>query len=188
MRILALIIGFFPMMSQAHSITIAPETTIAQVDADLNGDGITDRALLHQDEPHTDAILVIWKGPDMDHPSVITDQIIWSGGPGQTAELRLTEHGSLQVVSMNFAIGRNRWQQTLTIAYRDGRYMLGGYTYEWYDSLDLENSGTCDVNLFNGRGILETGQKMRKRKIRVAMRAMPITDWRGEDPKECFNQ
>lgn len=192
MRFITLMFGFFSLLAPntalAHSVTVTPETTLAQVEADLNGDGVPDRAILLRMKEGDDAMLVIWKGPDLQHPTVITDAIIWAGGPGQIPELHLAENGSLQVISQNYGIGRDRWQQTLTIAYRKGRYMLAGYTYEWYDSLDLENSGSCDVNLFNGRGFLSFGQVGRKRKIRVEMRAMPIADWYGIEPPECFAQ
>lgn len=192
MRIITLILGLAlflaPVIVTAHSVTVTPETTLAQVEADLNGDGVPDRAILLRMKEGDDAMLVIWKGPDLEHPTVITDTIIWAGGPGQIPELNLAENGSLQVISQNYGIGRDRWQKTLTIAYREGRYILAGYTYDWYDSLDLENSGSCDVNLFNGRGFLSLGQEGRKRKIRVEMRAMPIADWYGIGPPECFAQ
>ncbi|MDQ7070035.1 MAG: hypothetical protein Q9M48_04720 [Rhodobacterales bacterium] len=188
MRFLILIFGLLPTFAQAQSVTVTPETTLSQVDADLNNDGIIDRAILLRLKESEDASLIIWNGPDFVQPAVSTDDIIWAGGLGQIPHLQLAENGSLQIVSMNISIGRDRWEQTLTIAYRKGRYLLAGFTYDWYDTLDLENSGSCDVNLFNGKGFLTLGQAGREHKIRVALRAMPIADWDAIEPRECFDQ
>jgi len=88
---------------------------------------------------------------------------------------------------MNESIGRDRWRQTLTIAWRDGAFMLAGFTCSWHDTPDLANSGTCDVNLLNGKGELEKGpeENPTKTTLRTDMRAVPIADWAGDIAKEC---
>lgn len=92
----------------------------------------------------------------------------------------------MRVISQNYGIGRNRWEQTLTLAYREGAFVLAGFTYNWYDSLDLENSGTCDVNLLTGKGVLETGNEtVTETSFRTKSFNGPIEHWDKEWPKEC---
>ena len=40
---------------------------------------------------------------------------------GNVAELRTTKNGALQVYSENTAVGRDKWERTMTLAYRKGR-------------------------------------------------------------------
>ena len=162
-----------------------------EIRADLNGDGIIDSANLVENINGGTAALniILTRADGSEFLAVHAPGIVWVGSAmaGQQPELRLTERGSLQVVSMNEAIGRDRWNQTLTIAYRQGRFKLAGYTYDWWDTLDVSNDGTCDINLLNGRGELLLGEERVKTTFRIGMRAMPVENWDGEIPKVCLD-
>ena len=69
---------------------------------------------------------------------------------GQQPSLRVAENGSVQILSEQSAIGRSAWQQTLTIAPRDGRLVVAGFTYA---SIDRAVGATrnCDWNLLTGK-------------------------------------
>jgi len=159
----------------------------ASLEVDLNGDGIKDRAELKETSQGGGADLYIWLGKSDGtmHLGSKANELVWVGGIGQQPEIGLTQHGSLQIVSQNIAIGRDRWVQTLTIAWRGGAFVLAGFTYNWYDTLNLESSGSCDVNLLNGRGELFKGKDDRKTTFRTKLRAMPIEKWDKNIPKEC---
>ena len=108
--------------------------------------------------------------------TVFAADIAWVGGPGQVPELGLADNGSVQLTSMNDAVGRGRWRLTLTIAYRDGDYRVAGYTYEWRDTLDLADNGVCDVNLLTGLGEVSVDGGATKR-FAQSLPALPVTDW-----------
>ncbi len=176
-----------PILVLAASPALA--APIASLSADLNGDGLSDRAQLVETPEGGDADLVIYTarpdgGEDL---AVRAEKLVWVGGIGQKPGLRVTKGGSLQVSSMNESIGRDRWYQTLTIAWRDGRFVLAGFTYSWYDTLDLGNAGTCDVNLLTGRGELTRGPEggATTTRFRTAMRGGPIAAWDHTIPAEC---
>jgi hypothetical protein len=108
--------------------------------------------------------------------------VAWRGGmAGQQPELEIAENDSLRLVSQNESIGRDRWRQVLTIAFRDGRFVVAGFTHASRDTLDPDSAGECDVNLLTGRGIRDG------RKFRTDLRALPVEDWTMDTlPGQCF--
>lgn len=85
---------------------------------------------------------------------VSKSNLVWTGTMAGTQPYLETRgnKASLLVASENDSIGRNRWHQLLTIAYRKQQFMVLGYTYESYDTLDPEAEFSCDINLATGRG------------------------------------
>ncbi len=181
MRILIALLLFLPTATFAQDFS----TTI---DADLTGDGLIDHAELSQNSETGDADLNIWvrqaNGKLKLRAKALS--VVWIGGIGQQPELLATSHGSLQVHSMNESIGRNRWHQTLTVAWRNKAFVLAGYTYDSYDTLNLDASVGCDVNLLNGKGERLTGANRDiKATFRTKSRGGPIDRWNGNAPAEC---
>ncbi len=181
MRILIAFLLFLPITAFAQEFT----TTLS---ADLTGDGLRDHVELTQNSETLDADLNIWVRQTNGDLKLRANapSVVWVGGIGQKPELSVTAHGSLQVHSMNDSIGRNRWHQTLTLAWRNKAFVMAGYTYDSYDTLDLDLSIGCDVNLLNGKGERLTGANHDiKTNFRTQSRGGPIDDWNGEAPKEC---
>ncbi len=88
---------------------------------------------------------------------------------------------------MNESIGRDRWHQTLTVAWRGNAFVLAGYTYEWYDTLNVSENGKCDANLLNGKGEMSWGEEFEnKSTFKTHSRGGPIDMWNLEPPLECF--
>lgn len=112
----------------------------------------------------------------------LTKKSLVFSGPmgGQEASLALNGRGSILVRSLNIGIGRNKWEQALTILYKGGEFQIVGITYSTHDGLNPKAGGSCDLNLATGRG---------KRNNRpVTFRPMPIkvADWSDERmPGEC---
>lgn len=155
----------------------------AEIIGDLDGDGTPDRAELVEVPEGGDATLNIYDGGTQLIVNALA--LVWVGGAGQQPELTITDHGSLRVHAMNISIGRNKWHETLTIAFRQGQYKVAGYTYSWYDGLDMKNQGECDVNLLTGKGILALGMDWTKSTFTTKARAMPVQEWPREVLKEC---
>ncbi|MDF1635441.1 hypothetical protein [Mycoplana sp. MJR14] len=71
---------------------------------------------------------------------------------GQEAGVTALSNGSISITSQNSAIGRDRWEQSLTVAYRNSRFVVAGYTYSAYDTLDPNHTESCDLNVLTGKG------------------------------------
>lgn len=165
---------------------IAPWQVLSVVTADWTDDGGMDRAVLY-DDGTDDAALAIFVEADGHFVRRAFDpDIAWFGAMwGTMPTLEVSDAGSLLVMSGNEAIGRNRWTRTLTIAYRDNAFVVAGYTYTWFDTLDMENNGTCDVNYLTGRGELVKADKPAK-SFGFAKGALPVGDWTdGSVPADC---
>ncbi len=108
--------------------------------------------------------------------------IAWVGGLyGQLPMLARAPNGSILLTSMNASVGRDRWELTLTIAYRSGAYRIAGYTYHWRDTLNPDAFGSCDLNLLTGRGTLTTPNQKNK-PVRTVLSAPRVEEWSAYAP------
>ncbi len=171
----AFAIFFFTLPASAQSL--GPSQS-----SDLNGDGRVERFTLIDNGNGSADLQIENTGGGV----VYAQDIAWVGGAGQIPSLSLASNGSVLVNSQNDSIGRYRWYQVLTIAYRQGAYRVAGYTYDWRDTLNLPDNGTCDLNLLNGRGHL-TINGGPQGNISTTMAAYPVTQWKDAifPPSEC---
>lgn len=148
----------------------------AEVRHDWNGDGLSDRAVLAPGEIDLD-LWIFWGAPGGGESlAVRARDVVWGGAMmGTEPSLEVTGRGSLQVLSQNDSIGRNRWYETLTVAYRDGRFLVAGFTHEARNTLDLDYGLACDINLLTGRGVVN------EREVRSPVRASPVETWSLEE-------
>ena len=146
------------------------------VDGDIN----RYRAVLVETDEGGDLYVFTDAGEGWKQVALAKD-MVWRGGMyGQEPWMEATEHGSLKIYSENSAIGRNRWEQILTIAYRNGVFRVAGYTYSYYDTLDPDANGQCDVNLLTGKGVLNG------KSFKTSLEALPVKDWTMDTrPPEC---
>lgn len=154
MRLL-LILLLLPTMAIAKPRMVFPGNVLSVITADWNGDGQKDRAVLINNPVEGTADLYIYIGADGGFfEQTYAPNIVWSGSLwGQQPSLELNDAGSLLVLSTNHGMGRIRWFQALTIAYRDENFVMAGFTYDYYDSIDPEDTGECDINLLTRSGI-----------------------------------
>ena len=181
MRILLLLL----LLSPTAGLT----KEIARLNADLTGDGLIDRAVLSENTHNSTAGLKIWVRQADNSLKLHTNvpEISWVGSmAGQQPKLAVTPIGSLQIISMNISMGRHRWRETLTVAWRKAQFVLAGFTYSWHDTLDERNVGKCDVNLLNGKGEMVLGPRLEKTTFRNTSSGGPIADWDQVPPTECF--
>ncbi len=159
------------------ALPAAAQTVVDSTQSDLNGDGLRERFTLLQ-YPGADTVDLIIE--DTGYGRITATDIAWIGGIGQEPELDLAPNGSVRLTSMNEGVGRSRWRQTLTLAFRNGAYRVAGYTYSWYDTLS-NDSGECDLNLLNGKGTLQRGDGP-KRNVSAGIQAVEITGWTEMTP------
>lgn len=177
-RCLALLALVLLAAAPAHA---EPGAVLATAESDIDGDGKPDRFQLIDADGSATLKITMGSGE-----TIVADQIAWVGGIGQQPELAVTPQGSVQVISMNESIGRDRWHLTLTLAYRDGAVRVAGYTWNEYDTLDNDAWTDCDLNLLTGRGLRK--QEKGERKVRTSLPALPVTEWnyeKIEQPDVC---
>ncbi|MBB4305211.1 hypothetical protein GGD81_004280 [Rhodobium orientis] len=153
----------------AEMVPVAAVSSFAQ--STMDGDLFRYRAVLVEVDDGADLYIFADKGDGMEL-FAHAPSIAWRGDMfGQEPRLEVAANTSLRVISENSSVGRDRWEQVLTIAYRDKRFVVAGYTYSHYDTLDPAATGKCDVNLLSGRGIQDG------RTFRTSMTALPVDEW-----------
>jgi len=159
---------------------VSPGAVSASVTEDWNQDGGFDRAVLVERDDSVDLYVYLSEPDGMALAHRLPD-FAWRGGMwGQQPSLAVNSAGSLQVISGNQAIGRSRWQETVTIAWREGRLVVAGFTFSSDDTLEPGLTKDCDANFLSGRGLLD-GES-----FAVPSRAVPLEDWSGRHvPPEC---
>lgn len=114
--------------------------------------------LMQADDGMADLVLMRHDAVRGLQPSLYLPALVFAGPmAGQSPSLSPVSDSSFAIKTEQIGVGRTPWYQTLTVAYRDGAYMLAGFTYSFYDRLDLSHTGSCDVNLLTGHYMAELG-------------------------------
>lgn len=177
----ALITTLIPLCTFADTQDAVEEPFSAHIRGDFTGDGRIDTAVIVEDLTG-EGLLHLTLSQGVIHR---LENFVWIGGIGQQPRLEITPHGSLLVISENSSIGRNRWEQVITLAYRNNALRVAGFTYRWYDTLNLDDNGVCDLNLLSGKGEITLGQDDTPKTIRLTTKSRPVTEWPSDMPKEC---
>jgi len=178
----------FPSVLFAQERMVSPADVLSVITADWNHDGHMDRAVLIENREMGGADLIIYIGTkDGMVEDTYAAQIAWQGGMwGQQPSLSLSDSGSLLLHSLNSSIGRDRWENTLTIAYRNEVFVVAGFTYSYYDTLDHDNNGYCDLNLLTGRGVVALNGDAEQEIDGIAFGGY-VSEWHMENfPGECM--
>ncbi len=161
-----------------NNLSVKPSDVVSVVTLDMNSDGSMDRAVLVNNPDESSVDLLIYLGEDGAHQMKLAlnkSEIAWTGAMwGQLPSLESNNKDSLLIKSENSAIGRDRWSQKLTIAYRNNEFVVAGYTYNSYDTLNPDAGKSCDVNLLTGKG------KKDNKAITVAKKSPLVKDWQNE--------
>lgn len=178
---LALSLSFINVQAADTEGMVNVNNVLAAITADWNDDGSMDRAVLVAN-PESDGNGVdLYLSLSDDEPNsmkldLVKKDIAWAGAMfGTLPSLELSGKNSLLVKSANDAIGRDRWNQTLTIAYRDKNFVVAGFTHNAYDTLEPNAKGIqCDINLLTGKG------KANGKDITVTEKSPLLKDWKDE--------
>jgi hypothetical protein len=144
---------------------------ITALTGDFNGDGAQDLAMIVETapgQPHDMHFFLRDKEHNYLKPvEVVHEQIDgeWNGydRPGYEAsdtepDLAMLPNGSIRLHIPALPIGRERTDQVLTLAYRDGRFVVAGfaYTYENVEEDDETAADSleqrCEYNVLTGKG------------------------------------
>ena len=170
-----------PVVARAQTPNFA--NVLSAVTLPFNNDGAMDRAVLVNSEDGADLYLYLASDAPPVAPklALVKKNFVWSGGMwGSLPSLSTNGKSSLIVKSENMAVGRNKWEQSLTVARRNGEFVVIGVTYTAFDTLNPDAGGVCDINLATGKGT-RNGKP-----VSVPAAAIKVADW-SEDkmPKAC---
>jgi hypothetical protein len=172
---------------------IDPGTIVDGATGDWNGDGKLDLAILvaPADAERKEQIGIYIYLRDADHellrlsasaPSKIWGSTDANGVFGQEPTIKAAGKSSIAVHSQNSAIGRERWDLTLTLAYRNKQFVVAGYTHNHYDTLDPNAGGSCDYNALTGK-LQKNGKD-----VKAAPRVITIEQWSDQTGQSICGQ
>lgn len=169
---------------------IDPDRITSAATGDWDKDGSLDLAMLvsapeGSDEDH--AVYIYLDDGDTARLKLktVTPNKVWGDliMAARAPSIAALPNGSILIESHNDSVGRNRWEQKLTIAYRNFDFVVAGYTYSSYDTLDLDNTTDCDFNVLTGKG------KLNGKPVAVAGEMIFLKDWNDETgQKVCQEQ
>lgn len=175
-RLILPLLMLLPSVASATE-TIDPARIVSAATGDWDKDGDTDLALIVRPAEGSDddnGVYIYLAGDNgalalkSSIPNKVWGQFDLSG---QAPSIEALPNGSLVVTSHNDAIGRDRWEQKLTVAYRNFEFVVAGYTYSSYDTLDPDNTSQCDLNVLTGKG------RARDKAISVKGELVLLKDW-----------
>lgn len=136
------------------------ERIIAAASGDWNGDGLADLALIARpadaEGGDDNGLYVYLANPEESRLALALalPNTVWGGLTlyGQEPSLAARANGFFTLTTRNESVGRDRWRQTLTVAYRNNDFIVAGYTYASHDTLDPDGARDCDLNVLTGKG------------------------------------
>jgi hypothetical protein len=164
----------------AHAADFAADRVVAMASGDWDKDGAADLVLVARpdDDSSEDNGLYVYlakAGENRLTLALALPNSVWGNYTlyGQEPELSALANGSFTLTTKNDAVGRDRWRQSLTIAYRNFDFIVAGYTYSAYDTID-NGTRDCDLNVLTGKG------KSGGRPVAGTAQFVLLKDWKDE--------
>ena len=159
-RLASILVIACGLPSMAGAADFPAERVIAGISGDWNKDGVSDLALIVRRADiqggEDNGLYVYLANPDESRLelALALPGTVWGGLTlyGQEPALTALPNGSFTLTTKNESVGRDRWRQTLTIAHRNNDFIVAGYTYSSYDTLDPAGGRDCDLNVLTGKG------------------------------------
>lgn len=154
---------------------------VAMASGDWNKDGVADLAVIATpgDDSGDDNGLYVYLAKPVENRLTLALSLpnsIWGNLTmyGQEPEVAALANGSFTLTTKNDSVGRDRWRQSLTVAYRNFDFIVAGYTYSAYDTLNPDGGGECDLNVLTGKG------KSSGRPVAGQAQFVLLKDWQDE--------
>jgi hypothetical protein len=100
--------------------------------------------------------------------------------------------GSLAVTSIYGWGASKTWGETLTIAHREGEFVVAGYAKDWdWNTHTADGNvetviGGCKIDFLSGKGVVTQGLDEESQPIEATFTPVMLADWTGEDlPEAC---
>ncbi len=150
MKILPSLVALLPATGMAESVVPWPMETriqniISAVGPGWNANARFKAVLIREYEF---AALYIFRGPYDPQPLAYAPRVAITGERwGAVPWLEFDGSGALLVHSENRAFGRNKWDSTLTIIERNGRFIVSAFHGTGYDSLNPDDYFDCTIDM-----------------------------------------
>jgi hypothetical protein len=165
----------------AEAADFPAERIAAMASGDWNKDGVADLVLVATpgDNSGEDNGLYVYIAKPEENRLTLAltlPNTIWGNLAmyGQEPELAALANGSFTLTTKNDSVGRDRWRQSLTIAYRNFDFIVAGYTFSSYDTLNPDAGSECDLNVLTGKG------KARGQPIAGRAQFVLLKDWQDD--------
>jgi hypothetical protein len=190
--VIALAVVAYPLGAGVCMAEVAGEVKW-DVTTDLNGDGVLDRASIVEAPDGETSDLHVFLGSksakagDDAKPDIIKRAII----QGTVLAFESREKATLTLTNCTGC--RSMWalEETLTVVYRDGTLVIGGFTRVWELSTRLADlnvevtMGSCSIDFLTGEGRVSEGLDD-ETKVRERFRPIALADWSDETrPQIC---
>ncbi|MDX8459014.1 hypothetical protein [Mesorhizobium humile] len=168
---------------------IAQNAPAFELKLDIDQDGKTDRAIILQ-EAGGPADLYIYLDVEKPDPPRQPDFVKKRLTEDQVVDLEAKGKGSLAITSCSGCGAIKSTEETLTIVYRRGKFLVGGYSRNWdwnqQTSSGVETTlGDCDINYLTGKATASTDLEEGK-PIKGKFRLVLLKDWSADSrPKAC---
>jgi hypothetical protein len=129
-------------------------------------------------------ILPDYRNTDTTAPILVARGFAWAGPMwGQWPSISQRDNGSLVITAEQFGIGRWGWSEDLTLAWRDGRFVVAGLTRTEIDR-GVAFAATCDVNLLTGQWNVDMTTYAEKIDSgRIKGETIAARDWTADRPR-----
>jgi hypothetical protein len=164
-----------------------------EITLDMNNDGQIDRAMIttNPDDGSADLSLYLAAGEGKLDPARKPDFVKKALTEDRVLALEEKGKGSLVVTSC-FGCGANKsWEATLTIVWRDGKFLVAGYSRDWdwnvqkADGTVETTLGGCDINFLTGKGVASKDLGDGK-PVAGKFRPIALADWSDDKrPEPC---
>ena len=144
--------------AQGEGNVLNPSELFSVTTGDCNADNADDAVLItNKNQEQFDVLFYVTDEHQRLQLHTYVPDMVWGSSVmfGQEPAVSVRQNGSLLLTSQNSAIGRHRWEQGVTIAFRDSKFKVLGFSYIHYDTLDNDAYGSCDLNLATGRGVVD---------------------------------
>ncbi|MFK0690734.1 hypothetical protein ACFX5Q_21395 [Mesorhizobium sp. IMUNJ 23033] len=172
---------------------IESQKIITAATGDFNRDGATDLVMIVETQPSDPMDVHFFLG-DKEHnylkpAGVVREQVYgeWNGydRPGYEnsdtePELTALPNGSIKFYLPAMPQGSERTNKTLTVAWREGAFIVAGFAYDHDDALKENSKSSCDYNVLTGKGKSSKQQpdgKTVRKKVSVEGAVIPFAEW-----------
>ena len=107
------------------------------------------------DQPDAADLLILTDHRDGGAPLLVARNVVFNGAMwGMAPYVERRDGEGFFLHSEQTGVGRHPWTQTLTVVWREGRFVVSGYTFTSYDRIE-NDSYSCDINLRTGAYVSE---------------------------------
>lgn len=155
----------------------AEDSIVDAAMGDIDGDGRQDLAILTlpTGKSRNDVGIAVYLRdptlPTLKRTILLPARFWGTSSAGQQPQIAILENRSITVHTENMAFGRQHWERTYTLVWRNARMLVAGFTYTFNDTIDHDQAGSCDLNLLTGRGIRNGEQ------ITTGRQRIDLADW-----------